>query len=440
MIPPVRDFYFTPQRASFLGLRALAEIAADHGVECRVFNGTSGRGRAAPLPDEVSHLLPHLGTEGFFKRFYRFGKTPESLAGEVAAWAPDHVLVSCFAFCYATEAVETAAACRKLLPRARITLGGAGVSAYPEYFLRHSPADYAVAGEADDRIAGFLNDPLSVTGVYSREGDDIISSGTAEPPRVFSPALAAMRATNGVQYFSAMLTRGCAMKCALCSSRLQGATFRKAPLPAVDRVFRNLAGVPGRVHLDIEDDTIASDFDYLLSVLELVRKHAGGGATFSMENGVDYRTLDGHKIRVLARQGLRQLNISLVSRNEPVLSYYGRTSMPERFEEVVFAARECGIPVTAYIIAGLKGEPAESVRECLRYLSSLPVLVGISPFYPVPGIKDYQERRFFDNIPPRLCAGAAFHSWHDCSTDELVSLFREARFLNLSKHGTVARS
>ena len=388
------------------------------------------RGREAPLPGELSYLAPHLGREGFFKRYYRFGPTPERLAADAASWVPDHVFISSFAYCYAAEAIETADACRKRMPEAAITIGGAGVSAYPEYYLRNSCADYTVAGEVDASIVDFLSDPLSVPGVYYRRGDDILCTGTSVPPREYAPVLKTMHVTKNASFFSTMLTRGCPMGCAFCSARLHMPGFRKPSLDAVEEVFRVMESAPGRVHLNIEDDTIAHDFDFLLSVLELLREHAPG-ATFSMENGVDYRTLDGDKVRVLAGLGLSKLNVSLVSLNAGVMESYGRRSMPERFEEVALAAAGSGVPVTAYLIAGLRGETAESVRESLRYLGTLPVLIGISPFYPVPGILDFEDRSFFDGLPPRICAGTAFYSWYSCTTDELIDVFRRSRMSNL---------
>ena len=433
MIPPVRDFYFTPQRASFLGARTLAEILGRSGVDCRIFDGTGARGRAAELPVELSYLAPYLGSEGFFKRYYRFGMMPEHLAGEIADWGPDHVLISSFAFCYAAEALETAVACRQRMPHAVISAGGAGVSAYPDYYLRTSAVDYAVAGEADGVIVKFLADPLSVPGVHCRKPGKEDDTGNPVPPDDFAPVLRRMKVSRNVAYHAAMLTRGCPMHCSFCSSRLHMPTFRKAGLDRVGEMFNGLRNAGGRVHLNIEDDTIASDFSYLLSVLELFRSSAGSDATFSMENGVDFRTLDAVKVRTLAVMGLRQLNISLVSTNKEVLSHYGRSAMTERFEEVVFAAADSGIPVTVYIIAGLKGEPAESIRNGLRYLARLPVLIGISPFYPVPGIQGFEDRGIFDRLSPRLCAGTAFYPWHECSIEELVSLFREARSINLGK-------
>jgi hypothetical protein len=438
VIPPVRDFYFTPQRASFLGVHALAGILGRSGVDCRIFDGTGARGRAAVLPGEFSYLAPYLGGEGFFKRYYRFGMMPDRLAGEIASWGPDHVLVSSFAFCYAAEALETAAACRGRMPHAVITAGGAGVTAYPEYYLRDSAVDYAVAGEADGVIADFLREPLSVPGVHYLKEGKMGDTGSPVPPDDFAPVLRRIKVSHNVAYHAAMFTRGCPMKCAFCSSRLHMPTFRMAGLDRVGEMFNDLRDAGGRVHLNIEDDTIASDFSCLLSVLELFRSSAGSDATFSMENGVDFRTLDAGKVRTLAGMGLRQLNISLVSTNAEVLSHYGRSAMMERFEEVVRAAAESGIPVTVYIIAGLKGETAESVRDGLRYLAGLPVLIGISPFYPVPGILGFEDRGIFDRIPPRLCAGTAFYPWHDCSTGDLVSLFREARSINLGKGRVIA--
>jgi len=104
----------------------LQSILEKRGIECRVFDGSAGRGKPAPLPDELAYLEKYLGAEGFFKRYYRFGPLPERMAADIAAWNPDRVLLSSFAFCYAAEAMELADAVKKRLPGTPVILAGRG--------------------------------------------------------------------------------------------------------------------------------------------------------------------------------------------------------------------------------------------------------------------------------------------------------------------------
>ena len=106
VIPCVRDFYFTPQRAAHLGPVLLKDILNQQGIESKIFNGCAGRGRREVLPHEIAYLHSYLGRNGFFKNFYRFGILPEHLSEEVVDFQPDAVFVSSFAFCYAAEAFE----------------------------------------------------------------------------------------------------------------------------------------------------------------------------------------------------------------------------------------------------------------------------------------------------------------------------------------------
>jgi len=69
VIQPVRDFYFTPQRASFLGAHTLSEILRRNRVDHHVFNAVRGRGRSIPLPVELNYLSPYLGSRHFFSGY-----------------------------------------------------------------------------------------------------------------------------------------------------------------------------------------------------------------------------------------------------------------------------------------------------------------------------------------------------------------------------------
>jgi anaerobic magnesium-protoporphyrin IX monomethyl ester cyclase len=428
VIPPVRDFYFTPQRASFLGPRTLSEILRRNRVEHRVFNAVRGRGRPIPLPDELSYLSPYLGSRHFFSGYKRFGVEDEHMARLVADYHPEVILLSCFAFAYADDAISLAHSLKKALPNTPIFAGGAGISAHPEYFLRHSPIDYAVRGEVDASLVEMLNAPAS----FSDGGGIISDHAMSDPHSSFSPALSPVRESSDTCYYSTMISRGCPGRCSFCSVRLGFPFHRKSSLSDVDFLFRPLEGTRKKVHVNFEDDNLMLDFDYFAHVIGILDSHTGGNYSISMENGIDFTVLDRGKLSFLKNVNITRLNISFVSSNTSILARNKRCYNPEDFSEIAFTASSLSIPVTAYLLAGLPGESAKSVHEGIDFLARLPVLIGISPFYPVPGIDIYINRNFFDGISSILCRGTSFYPWGVCSTDELVHLFIRAREINLS--------
>lgn len=433
IVPPVRDFYFTPQRAAFLGIRTLGLLLNERGVPYEMFNGVRRRGRRESLPASLEHLRPHLGKEYFFGNFYRFGTTEENLAARVREYGPDIIFITSIAFCYAEEAMRTAHACKELMPDVPVVIGGPGPSVYPEYYLRSSAADYAAAGEAECFIDGFLCDPSSAPGVWYQEGGILNHVEAPDTPCYFRPVLVPLHETADTAYYSTMITRGCPKRCSFCPVWRQFPGFRKAAADDIEEMCAQLKGSGKQVHINFEDDNVTLDFPWFHNVLETVRRCTGGNFSFSMENGSSFAVLDEEKVRVLKEYNVRQMNLSLISANPDILAENRRGRDTGAFEEAVRLLDRYKIPVIAYIIAGLKGESRNSVMEGVRFLERLPVLIGISAYYPVPGIEGYEDRSFFDAIPPRQCAGSAFMPWHDISTPELVDIFIAARRINVVK-------
>jgi len=433
VVPPVRDFYFTPQRAAFLGVRTLAALLKERDIPHALISGVRQRGRREPLPDSLEHLRPHVGKTYFFEHFYRFGVTEDNLAAQVRDYGADIIFITSIAFCYAEEAMRTANACKALMPGVPVVIGGPGPSVYPEYYLRNSAADFAVTGEAEHFMKGFPGDLHSAPGVWYREGGTIRHSGTPDTPCSFRPLLVPLRETAGTAYYSTMITRGCPQRCSFCPVWRQFPGFRKAAADDIEEMCAQLRGSAKHVHINFEDDNVTLDFPWFHNVLDTVRRCTGGNFSFSMENGSSFAVLDEEKVRILKEYNVRQMNLSLISANPDILAGNRRGRDTGAFEEAVRLLDRHGIPVIAYIIAGLKGESRDSVMEGVRFLERLPVLTGISAYYPVPGIEGFEDRSFFDAIPPRQCTGSAFMPWHDIDTPELVDIFIAARRINLGK-------
>jgi radical SAM superfamily enzyme YgiQ (UPF0313 family) len=429
VIPPVRDFYFTPQRASFLGPRTLSEILRRNRVEHRIFNAVRGRGRPIPLPGELGYLAPYLGSRHFFSGYKRFGVEDEHMARLVADYHPSVILLSCFAFAYADDAISLAHSLKKALPNTPIFAGGAGISAHPEYFLRHSPVDYAVRGEVDASLVEILNAPAS----FSDGGGVISDRAMSDPHSSFRPALSPVRESSDTCYYSTMISRGCPGRCSFCSVRLGFPFHRKSSLSDVDSLFRTLEGTRKKVHVNFEDDNLMLDFDYFARVIGILDLHTGGNYSISMENGIDFTVLDREKLSFLKNVNITRLNISFVSSNTSILARNKRCYNPDDFSEIALGAASLSIPITAYLIAGLPGENYRSIDRGLEFLAGLPVLIGISPFYAVPHTSGFFDESVFEHISPSTCKGTSFYPWNDCTSEELIRIFIKARALNIGR-------
>jgi len=431
VVPPVEDFYFTPQRASFLGVRTIETLLSRQGADYRLFNGVRPRGKPIPLPVELDYLKPFLGQPLFFKNYHRFGITHEHLAQEVRDYGPDRVLVSSIAYCYATEAARTIKAIKSVLPGVTVYAGGPGPTVHPRYYIENGGADFAVRGEVDHILHDLLNSPERCSAVYGAE--IVYPDGPSSPVDTFIPVLARTGLHRGTEFYSTMISRGCPRRCSYCSVRSVFPTFRHAPIAIIKEEIARICGSSVDIHVNFEDDNPTWDFDFFLEVLRLYKTAIKGRFSFSMENGVDFTTLDEEKVTILKHHGLKQLNLSLVTLDNDVLGRLSRRSDTGRLARIIEAARRHSVPVTVYVIAGLPGEGAESIARAMDFLDRMGVLVGFSAFYPVPGTGGYEDLSLFDTRSPLLCRGSSFFGWNGCSTAELVSLFTRARALNLSR-------
>jgi hypothetical protein len=151
------------------------------------------------------------------------------------------------------------------------------------------------------------------------------------------------------------------------------------------------------------------------------------GATVSAENGLDYRMMTEATVTELARLGLTELNISLGeigsgARSRPNLSRF------------VHHAAALGLPCTVHFICGMRDDSPNSVTDALLFLHNLPCRIGISLFYPVPGLQGFDDQEEMRDHPPRRMCGSAAWPWTgSLSTAQMVTAFRLARWSNARK-------
>ncbi len=428
-VPPVTDFYFTPSRASALGAAVLQALLKQSGSITELFNFPAWKIKPAklPLPQELSHLGPHImpgeyGPVSFFTKYRRFGPHPDKCAELLAPDGrrpPEAVFISCFAWAYAQDAADLAAAVKKRLPETIIIAGGAGVTVNPGWFKTGPNAaafDLILPGRAETSLKQIL--------------PQAASHRTDTPP--FCITETGVSRNKGIRYYSTMLTRGCPKHCRFCANHLvHGREFKKADINEVASAVRQLPD-DMNIHINFEDDNLLYAKDYFFEVLRIIRKRFPN-AGFTAENGLDYTLLDTACTEKLIALGFRSFNLSMASSSQTLLKNQARKAEPDRLKEVVETAAARGTASTTYFICGLEGDSTETVINNLAILHRLPTLTGISMFYPVPGLPGFSPESLI-NKPPRLCAGSSAYPWTgSMSTSELVTAFRLARLSNMIK-------
>ena len=447
--PPIQDMYFTPGRSSALGMHTVAALLDKTGEKVSALNcpQLKPEGTAIPPLQGTGYLQKFImpgerGKLSFFTGYRHFGLSFTECAEKIHTLKPDLVLVSSFAFAYADAALALIEAIRAHGCTVPVGIGGAGPSAFPEYYLKHKGIDFVVTGEAEtilsliiSRIKSGSTDFSGISNTYfKKDGEISVPSGFTYPESEDLELVWSVTGeTANTMYISTSLSRGCPKRCRFCSNFItHNRRFRTV---SVDKIKEKLYTFPKhkRIILNFEDDNLTFLPEYFFKVLTLFTS-AVPDIHFMAENGIDYSFLTPESIKKLVHSGFIQFNLSLGTLSEKSAASENRPLSLIKYETILREIEKYSVPVITYFICGLQGDTPESVVETLLYLAELPTLAGISPFYPVPGLYGFTDRNLFKEQPPSACRGAAFYPWNGTlTTGEMVTAFRLARFVNLTK-------
>ncbi len=459
--PPIRDFYLTEKRTIPYGLSCIAAELVRQGFSVEVLDAlaTSNR-KTIDLPGEMAYLKGFYGVHdvspfALFHHYRHFGYSFQFLGERAGRSGAFLVGVSSLFTPYSGEALQTAEAVRKHLPRCKIVLGGHHPTAMPESVMECGAVDYVIRGEGEAAMPALAkalregSDVSNVPGiVFRKPGGGLHISPPAvlkgldryAPGGCFHNRDYYMRA--GRLSVAVVAGRGCPLHCTYCSVGASAhAGYRQRSVQSVlaeidDAVASASSHKVG--FIDFEDENISLDRQWFLNLLEgLARRYAGSdsGPEVRAMNGLLPATLDRKIIHAMKRAGFKVLNLSLGSTLPEQLRCFRRPNVNAAFDDALRHAEKYGMQAVGYVIAGAPGQtPLGSVSDLL-FLARRRVLAGVSIYYPSPGSEDFLRCGERAILPQSLSLmrSSAIPISDTTTRVESVTLLRLGRILNFMK-------
>ncbi len=451
--PPVEDFYATPIRNIPLGLLSIGTVLkAKNNVG--LLDLRQQKQRRKSIPEELTDVTIYYRFEdaspfSLYKSYSRYGANFDDIARLIPA-AADVFLVSALFSTYIHEALEVIRLIRQNNNRATIIAGGSGAMFHSDVFF-NAGTDFIIQGEGEVAVARLLDeleksqpDFAAVPNLVWRNGRDMIRNPLeiiTDIDRLPFPDYTIPGTPeyifNRKRHAMIMASRGCPHRCRFCSvQQVFGIKYRSR---SVENVLAELDDKIGQGFrsFDFEDDHFGGSRRWLNNLLDgIIERFSGYDLSFQAMNGITASNLDEMLLGKMKKAGFKSINLSLVTPDQTRQDALQRPFDTAQFSKIVRSAHEIGLKITAYLIIGLPGDTVNDNFKSILFLADLPVLIGPSLFYLVPGTPIFDELKEKDQIPksPRCYRSSYFpFEQPDFSRCSAMTLFRICRILNFIK-------
>jgi len=451
--PPIDDFYTTPIRNIPLGLLFIgASLKAKHIV--RLIDLRNRKPCRTPVPEELADVSAYYRSKdaspfSLYKSYSRYGARAEDVIQLIPEDA-DVFLISALFSTYINEALEVIKIIRQKNERATIVAGGSGAMFHSTEFFS-AGVDFVIQGEGEIAVNRLLNElelpqpDFAAVPNLIWQNDGIIQKNPVEiiekinqlsfPDYTISGTPKYMFSRK--RHAMIMASRGCPYRCEFCSiHQIFGLKYR---LRSVDNVIAELDEKirQGFRSFDFEDDHFGGNKHWLSLLLDgIIKRYSNYDLSFQAMNGITASNLDKDVLVKMKKVGFSSINLSLVTPDQTRQDTLKRPFNTQQFNSIVSTAHRIGLKVTAYLIIGLPGDTVEDNLNSILFLADLPVLIGPSLFYLVPGTPIFGELRKVGKIPEssRCYRSSAFpYDRPEFSRTTAMTLFRICRIINFIK-------
>ena len=281
---------------------------------------------------------------------------------------------------------------------AKVVLGGAGYSLFPEKALSYLGADMGIQGEGEISFPLLLDrlsqggDPAGVPGLF-------LPGKGLQGTRLFcrsldclslpEPDLWPLPEKMDDLWMPVQSRRGCPLRCSYCSTEtIEGRLLRRrSPEIFVESIARwRRAGVDKFFFVD---NTFNIPPEY---AKEICRRLIERDLKIKWWSILYPSAADPDLIALMARSGCEQVSVGFESGSERMLKRMNKRFTPEDVRRACRVLEDHGIRRMGFLLLGGPGETRESVEESLFYadsldLDNLKITVGIR-IYPYTALAE----------------------------------------------------
>ena len=312
--------------------------------------------------------------------------TWERMEDEIRKFGADVVGITCWTI-EREQAFKLANMTRKILPDAKIVLGGQHATAFPQHMFQVASADFVVLGEGEltmSELVAVLESNGNVSNIlgiaYLRDGavirtdprpliedldmlplplyDDIDLTKYKGLPEVDAVAAAIMT------------SRGCPFNCIFCSSKTFWGNRRwraRSPQNVVDEIqwLYNKHNVRALI---IFDDLFTLKKNRAIEICkEIITRKID--IMWVAEARID--TVDAELLYWMKKAGCYRIDYGVESGSPKIFKNIGKHSTPEMIKRAFRLTREAGINPNAYLMVGNIGETEETIDETIALMKEI---------------------------------------------------------------------
>ncbi|MBI1825377.1 MAG: cobalamin B12-binding domain-containing protein [Planctomycetes bacterium] len=304
------------------------------------------------------------------------------------------------------DVFKTVRLVKKVMPAAKIVLGGPHVHLYPEESIRHPEVDFLVQGEGEVVFLQLLSNLDNASAwqnmkglVYRHEADKIVNTGIASSSENLDDLGIPARHLLNVRDYTSLLgrdnvittmftSRGCPYRCTFCdrpySPVLSGFRCRSAGHVA-DEMETCLA--LGINEAFIYDDTFTVRRDRVFELCDEIDRRK---IKFRWDVRAHVNTMTPDLLRRMKQAGCDRIHYGVECGNDRMLKVIKKNATIAKVREVVAATKAVNMEVLTYFIIGQQSETASDIADSVRLARELdPNYVHFTIFCPYPGTEIY---------------------------------------------------
>ncbi len=338
----------------------------------------SGKGSYAeeriPKPPPLQSIPRH---------YHRFGITPRIFPDMMTSIPrPDVIMVTSMMTYWYPGLFETISHLKTVFPGVPVILGGNYVTLCPEHAAL-SGADFCLPGPGEIFLPPLLKDLLEMDMPELPDVGDLDSYPY--------PAFDLIRRRDSVPILT---SRGCPYRCSYCASHLLAGRYRRrSPIRVADEIehWHSRLGIKNFSFYD--DALLANAKEMAVPLLqEIIRRQLS--VQFHCPNGLHLREITPELGALMYKAGFRTIRFGFESSDPVRQKQTGGKVSNEEFSEAVRHLRLAGYQsqdIGVYILCGLPGQPADEIRESIRYVRSVGARPFLAEYSPIPGSDLWNE-------------------------------------------------